>query len=325
MLLLADDVLIIQRLFNAISKKPMLPTLKQLQHFIAIADTGQVSKAAQRCHVTQSSMTASLKGLEQSVGVSLFTRHASGVRLTDAGAVFLRHAQQVEAAMLDAVEAVAVRPSHASGPIRIGVTETISAYVLSPLIKALEKKFPRLEPVIIEDQRSAIEAGLRDGSLELAILLASNLPDADPLSCNPLIRSPRQLWGHPEHPLMSASRVCLADVAAHDYILLDMDEHVSTVDKYWGHYGLVAQPRFRSASIEAVRSLVAAGKGVTVLSDLVYRPWSLDGHRIVRRQLADPIPSMDLGLVWDPTRAHSQNFFELQDFLQLSFKDLVRG
>lgn len=303
----------------------MLPTLKQLQHFIAIADTGQVSKAAQRCHVTQSSMTASLKGLEQSVGVSLFTRHASGVRLTDAGALFLRHAQQVETAMLDAVEAVAVRPSQASGPIRIGVTETISAYVLSPLIKALEKKFPRLEPIIIEDERSTIEASLREGTLELAILLASNLPDADPLSCKPLIRSPRQLWGHPEHPLMSANRVCLADVADHDYILLDMDEHVSTVDKYWSHYGLVAQPRFRSASIEAVRSLVAAGMGVTVLSDLVYRPWSLDGHRIVRRQLADPIPSMDLGLVWDPARTHSQNFFELQDFLQLSFKDLLRG
>jgi DNA-binding transcriptional LysR family regulator len=303
----------------------MLPTLKQLQHFIAIADTGQVSKAAQRCHVTQSSMTASLKGLEQTVGVSLFTRHASGVKLTEAGAVFLRHAQQVEAAMRDAVEAVAVRPSQASGPIRIGVTETISAYVLSPLIKALEKKFPRLEPIIIEDQRAVIEAGIREGSLELAILLASNLPDADPLSCKPLIRSPRQLWGHPEHPLMSANRVCLADVAAHDYILLDMDEHVSTVDKYWSHYGLVAQPRFRSASIEAVRSLVAAGKGVTVLSDLVYRPWSLDGHRIVRRQLSDPIPSMDLGLVWDPTQVHSQNFYELKEYLQLSFKDLLRA
>jgi DNA-binding transcriptional LysR family regulator len=325
MLLLAPVVLVIQRFCNVISEKSMLPTLKQLQHFMAIADTGQVSRAAQRCHVTQSSMTASLKGLEQTVGVSLFTRHASGVRLTDAGAVFLRHAQQVEAAMLDAVEAVAVRPSQASGPIRIGVTETISAYVLSPLIKALEKKFPRLEPIIIEDHRHAIEAAVRDGSLELAILLASNLPEDEPLSCKSVIRSPRQLWGHPEHPLMSANRVSLADVAAHDYILLDMDEHVSTVEKYWSHYGLVAEPRFRSASIEAVRSLVAAGKGVTVLSDLVYRPWSLDGHRIVRRQLADPVPSMDVGLVWDPGRVHSHNFYELKEYLQLSFKDLVRG
>lgn len=81
---------------------------------------------------------------------------------------------------------------------------------------------------------------------------------------------------------------------------------------------------YRSSSIEAVRSLVAAGRGVTILSDLVYRPWSLDGHRIVRRQLADPVPSMDVGLVWDPARSHGQSFFEVKEFLLASFKDVLK-
>ena len=73
-----------------------------------------------------------------------------------------------------------------------------------------------------------------------------------------------------------------------------------------------------------MRSLVASGQGVTILSDLVYRPWSLDGHRIVRRQLADPVPSMDVGLVWDSARPHSRNFFEVKDYLSSSFRDMLR-
>jgi DNA-binding transcriptional LysR family regulator len=324
MVLLLSPVLEIQLIGNGISGKSMLPTLKQLQHFIAIAETGQVSKAAMRCHVTQSSMTASLKILEETVGAALFTRHAGGVRLTEAGGRFLRHAQQVEQAMREAMQAVSLRPSLATGAIEIGVTETISAYVLAPLMQALEKQFPALEPTFIELHRSDIEASVQRGDMEMALLLASNLPDDKGLQCEPLIRSPRQLWGPPDHPLMSEGRVGLADVASHRYVLLDMDEHVATVDKYWGQYGLKPRPVYRSSSIEAVRSLVASGQGVTILSDLVYRPWSLDGLRIVRRQLSDPVPSMDVGLVWDPARAHSQNFFEVRQYLLASFRDILR-
>lgn len=302
----------------------MRPTFKNLQHFIAIADTGQVSKAAQRCHVTQSTMTASLKALEEIVGASLFSRHAGGVRLTEAGNRFLRHAQQMDAVMDEAMACVSLLPSRVSGQMKIGVTETISAYVLTPLVRELEKKFPELELSFIEQDRTGIEERIRDGSLNMAILLASNLSDGASLPCQILMHSPRQLWGHPEHPLMSANRVRLSDVAIQRYILLDMDEHVSTVDKYWSHYQLRPNVGYRSSSIEAVRSLVAAGRGVTILSDLVYRPWSLDGHRIVRRQLADPVPSMDVGLVWDPEQFQSPEFLEVKDYLLTSFRNILK-
>lgn len=302
----------------------MRPSLKNLQHFIAIADTGQVSRAAQRCHVTQSTMTASLKALEEIVGAALFSRHAGGVRLTEAGNRFLRHAQRIEAVMDEAMGCVALMPSRITGLMKIGVTETISAYVLAPLVRELEKKFPELELSFVEEDRAQIEARVRDGSLDMAILLASNLSENASLPCQLLMHSPRQLWGHPEHPLMSANRVRLSDVASQRYILLDMDEHVSTVEKYWRHYRLQPDVGFRSSSIEAVRSLVAAGRGVTILSDLVYRPWSLDGHRIVRRQLADPVPSMDVGLVWDPERTQSPGFPEVKDYLLDSFRNILK-
>jgi DNA-binding transcriptional LysR family regulator len=303
----------------------MLPTLKQLQYFVAIADTGQISKAAQRCHVTQSSMTASLKGLEEIVGAALFSRHSSGVRLTEAGVRFLWHAQLIEAAVKEAVAAAAVEPVHLTGTVRIGVTETITAYVLPSLLPAIEQKFPDLDLVVVEHQREDIERLVLEGEVDIALLLASNLPAQGQVACETLLKSSRQLWGHPEHPLMLAERVGLADVAQHDYILLDMDEHVATVKKYWGQYGLEPNVRFQSRSIEAVRSLVAAGRGVAILSDLVYRPWSLEGQRIVRRIIADKVPTMDVGVVWRANTTLQSNVSALREFLAVAIMETMKS
>ncbi|WP_059414153.1 LysR family transcriptional regulator [Cupriavidus basilensis] len=302
----------------------MLPTLKQVQHFLAVAECGQVSRAALRCHVSQSSMTASLKGLEEALGAQLFTRHASGIRLTDAGARFLRHAQRIEDSVLDAVEAVGVSPVEISGTVRLGVTETITAYVLPGLLPLIERKFPMLRLEVLERERHDLESGILEGRIDMALLLVSNLPGLGHVTCETLLRSPRQLWGHPEHPLMTAERVGLADVARHDYILLDMDEHISTVGKYWGQYGLAPAVRYQSCSIEAVRSLVAAGRGVAILSDLVYRPWSLEGQRITRRGLADKVPSMDVGLVWKRQPATPGNVVAMADFLRGAVREKAR-
>jgi len=297
----------------------MLPSTRQIQHFIAIADTGQISKAAMICHVTQSSMTASLKNLEEHLGVILFVRHHGGVQLTEEGVRFLRHAQTVEATLREAVHSLTERPSYATGPLTIGVTETISAYVLAPLMVSLKQQFQHMQLKVVELGRERIVEGLLGEQLDLAILLASNLPPSA-LQCQTLVRSPRHLWGHPDHPLMSVDRVTLGQVALEPYVLLDMDDHVATVERYWSAAGLTLEPHYRTTSIEAVRSLVASGYGVAVLSDLVYRPWSLDGQRIVRRPLADPVPSMDVGLAWSRARAQGPAFFEIKGFLERWFK-----
>ncbi|WP_354674069.1 LysR family transcriptional regulator [Cupriavidus alkaliphilus] len=302
----------------------MSPTLKQIQHFVAIAETGQVSRAAQRCNVSQSSMTASLKGLEDVIGAPLFSRHAAGVKLTAAGIRFLRHAQQIEAAVRDAVSAAAVTPSTVTGAIRLGVTETITAYVLPKLLPALEQKFPLLELEIMERARGDIEADIQAGKLDLALLLVSNLPEMHHIGCETLLRSPRQLWGHPDHPLMQLEQISLTDVARHDYILLDMDEQIATVIKYWGQYGLTPSVRLQSCSIEAVRSLVAAGRGVSILSDLVYRPWSLEGQRILRRSLSDRVPSMDVGLIWRLDPGPDEHTRALREFLRVALLETMR-
>jgi DNA-binding transcriptional LysR family regulator len=298
-------------------------TLRQLEYFLALAETGQVSKAALRCNVSQSSMTIALRNLEQSVGTSLFARHAKGLRLTGAGERFARHAQNVTGAFTRAMDDMRVEPDELSGHLRLGVTETISAYLMPAVVTAVGQRFPNLRLDVIERDRAVVEHDLLAGELDLALVIVSNLTRFDELQYDTMLKSPRRLWTHPEHPLQQVDKVRLADVARADYVLLDMDEHIETVGKYWGHYGLQPRVRFQSRSPEAVRSLVALQQGVTILSDLVYRPWSLEGRRILRRDLGDDVPTMDIGVSWRKRGGPARSVEALLGFLRASIKELA--
>ncbi|SAK84733.1 LysR family transcriptional regulator [Caballeronia pedi] len=277
---------------------PRQITLRQIEYFLSVADTGQILRSSNLCNVSQSSMTIALQNLEDAVGVPLLSRHAKGVRLTDAGVRFMRHVQQARQSVQEAVLAAQEVPEQISGRVRIGMTETISAYLLPSLMSTVTRRFRNLQVEVIERERETIERKLLDGELDMALLLVSNTALHDDLKCETMIRSPRRLWTPPDHPLLETQRVTLEDVAQENYLLLDMDEHVQTVARYWGKYGVAPRVRMQSTSIEAVRSLVALGEGVTILSDLVYRPWSLEGNRISRRDLSVAVPTMDVGAVW---------------------------
>jgi DNA-binding transcriptional LysR family regulator len=110
--------------------------------------------------------------------------------------------------------------------------------------------------------------------------------------------SPRRLWVPAKHPLLERSEVTLADVAKEPYIMLTVDEAATTSLKYWGMTPHRPRIKLRTSSVEAVRSTVANGLGVSILSDMVYRPWSLEGRRIETINLTDPIPPMNIGVTW---------------------------
>lgn len=295
---------------------PRQITLRQIEYFLSVADTGQISQSSNLCNISQSSMTIALQNLEDAVGVPLLSRHAKGVRLTDAGLRFLRHVQQARQSVEEAVVAAQEEPGQIAGLARIGMTETISAYLLPSIMSVVTRRFRNLQVEVVERDRQAIERQLLDGELDAALLLVSNTALHDDLKGETMIRSPRRLWTPPDHPLLEAQRVTLDDVANENFLLLDMDEHVQTVARYWGKFGVAPRVRMQSKSIEAVRSLVALGEGVTILSDLVYRPWSLEGSRISRRDLSVEVPTMDVGAVWRRDAAPSRQVRVLLDLFR---------
>lgn len=293
-------------------------TLKQLRYFIAAAETGQISHAAVEMNVSQSAVTAGIQGLEADLGVKLLSRGAQGVALTPEGARFLARARGIMAAVEDAVRSPLGEETRLTGRLRLGVTYTVAGYFMARHYAAFRRSYPGITLELTEQPRAAIENALVTGGLDLAVLLTSNLANHDDLDAETLFRSRRRLWLPSDHPLLAQPQVSLQDVVRQPYIMLTVDEANRTAGRYWDHYGLTPEVAFSTSSVEAVRSMVAAGMGVTILSDMVYRPWSLDGQRIEQRVTVEPVPSMDVGLTWARMRPLSAPAQVFRAFLSLT-------
>lgn len=272
-------------------------TLQQIRHFLAIIETGSISLAAQRCHISQPSMSASLRKLEEELGDALFLRHPHGLTPTPEGRHFLQHARKVMQAVEEARTSLRDATARPRGRLRVGVTETVSAYLLPKLLRQGAAPLRGIELAFREMRREELELRVEGADLDVGLLVMDNLSPGRALREDVLVESPRRLWLPVGHSLLQRERIRLAEVAGHPFVLLELEEHARTWDRYWGRSGAYPDVVFQSNSIEAVRTMVGAGHGVTILSDLVFRPWSLEGDYLCRRDLDDAIPGMRVGCI----------------------------
>lgn len=273
-------------------------TLRQFRYFIAAADCASVSAAARQLSITQSAITAAIQDLETEIGLRLFERGPRGVTLTPDGHRFLANARRVLAAVSDATHGLRAQPNPIAGRLAIGVTPLVAGYYLSELLTRFTRACPAVEVEVIEDEPRYLEHLLINGEVDAAIMVSSALLDRQALAAETLNRSPYRAWLASSHPLARRDDVSLAELAACPLIVLAADRLDELLRAVWQRYQLAPRTLLRSASLEAVRSLVGAGMGVAVLPDVVYRPWSLEAARIEARPLRDEIASLDVGLVW---------------------------
>jgi len=303
----------------------MALSFRQIRYFLAAADAGKISLAAANLNVSQSAVTAAVKALEDELEARLFERHSNGVTLTYEGHQFLQHAQNIVAAVSEAMRAPRRSGRTIEGEIRVGVTYTVAGYFLPQILARFARVFPGINVQMREIPRDEIERGIVDDSLDIAVMLVSNLQNSGDIDSEVLIRSRRRLWLCADHHLMERDAVSLAEIAREPYVMLTVDEANRTALRYWAPTPHRPRIIFQTSSVEAVRSMVATGMGVTLLSDMVYRPWSLEGQRIEVRTVTDHVPTMDVGLAWrrgtnmaPPTRA----FYE---YLSLTFSGSGHG
>ncbi|MGO8068058.1 LysR family transcriptional regulator [Rhizobium leguminosarum] len=273
-------------------------TLRQVQYFVAVAEQGSVTRAAQNLSISQSSVTEALKELETDLGVELFERHPRGLTITHSGHQFLRHATKILASVSDARTSFSGQQSTLSGTLNIGVTSLVAGYVLSDLLARYRRACPGIEVSAIEDNGGYLEHLLVGGELDVAVMVISNLRDRMALQAEILETSPYRLWLPMGHPLVSADIISVADIAREPLIMLTVDEIEENTGKLLSALGARPHVAFRTRSVEAVRSLVATGAGVALLPDLVYRPWSLEGDRIESRDVSGSLPVVQVGMVW---------------------------
>lgn len=295
-------------------------SIRQLRYFSATAELGRVSQAAVQLNVSPSAVTTAIRELEELLGQPLFERQSRGVELTDAGRRFLSHAYNV----LNAADEAMRMPRQAdpvAGLLSIAATYTVLGYFLPHHLQRFAQRYPQIEVKVHELQRETIEEGLITNRYDLGVLLTGNVVNSD-ISTETFFGSPRRLWLAAKHRLLARDQVSLADVAEEPYIMLTVDEAAYSALRYWSLTPHQPRIKLRTSSVEAARSMVANGLGVAILSDMVYRPWSLEGRRIETVTLKDPVPAMDVGLAWKRGAACTPVMQALRDYFRQQY--LVR-
>ncbi|MBY0464831.1 MAG: LysR family transcriptional regulator [Burkholderiales bacterium] len=276
----------------------MTTSFKSIRYFIAVAESGSISAAIQELGVSQSVVSAAIAQIEADLGTLLFERRARGMTLTHAGHQFLRHAHQVEVAMRNAREALSARPHAVTGSLNIGVTSLMVGYYLPLLLERFRRVFPRVDVQITEDRRDYLEHLLVSGELDVALIVVSQLQNYRALATETILRSDWRVWLPVNHRLTDKERIDVPELLQQPLILLQVDELGDVATNGWRTPGAEPNVLIRTSSVEAVRSLVATGAGCTVLPDMLYRPWSLEGDRIDVRPLTIALPPVEVGLAW---------------------------
>lgn len=273
-------------------------TLKQLRYFVAVAENGTVSGAAQALAISQSTVTEAIKELEADLGVALFDRHPRGLTVTHKGHQFMRHATGILADVSDARRAFDDDAGQIAGQLQVGATSLVAGYVLSDILARYRRANPQVTVSALEDNGEHLEHLLVGGELDVAVMVTSNLRDRMALQSEIFDTSPTQLWLPIGHRLATQTSIGIEDLAEEPMIMLTVDEIEATTRKLLNAFGTRPRVAFRTRSVEAVRSLVATGAGVALLPEMVYRPWSLEGDRIVSRDISGALPVVQVGVVW---------------------------
>jgi DNA-binding transcriptional LysR family regulator len=289
-------------------------TLKQFRYFLAVCDTGSIAAAARLVNIAQSALTKSIQELETTLGAPLFERQPRGMELTQAGYRFEAKARQVMSAVTQAGAITHDDDRELTGSITIGVTSLMAGYCLADLVGRFQRSHPEVRVEILEDSPPFLEHLLINGEVDIALMIANALDDKA-LQVQTLSTSPNRVWMSSSHTLASQNELTLEMCVGTPLIVLEADRMEDMQRAHWRRHGLAPDVRVRTSSLEAVRSLVGMGAGISILPDFLYRRWTLDAERIEVRKLRDSIPGTEIGLV---RRRGARNREVIDQFVQLA-------
>jgi DNA-binding transcriptional LysR family regulator len=247
-------------------------TFKQFRYFLAVTETGSVAGAARMISIAQSAVTSAIQELEDTLGTRLFERTPRGMVLTQAGHRFQASARKVISAVAEAGMIDRGRTEALTGSLTIGVTSLVAGYYLADLFARFQRSHPSVRISVVEDTPQFLEHLLVNGEVDLAIMVSNALGDPQALVVELLTRSPNRVWLASSHPLAEQAELTLAQCAAVPQIVLEADRVEGVLRSVWSRFGLHPEVVMRTSSLEAVRSLVGVGAGITMLPDFLYRP-----------------------------------------------------
>lgn len=290
-------------------------TLKHLKYFITLAEVKHFGHAAQACFVTQPTLSAAIKELEDILGLQLFERTRRSVLLTPQAHDILERAKEIvlQADALMELAHAKGKPLH--GELRVGVIPTIAPYLLPDLMTKVRNAYPELLLYLKEDQTERLLHALNDGQLDLLILA---LPyEHDGIDSEIFMQDPFYCALPPKHPLARKKAIRNADLFDENLLLLEeghcLRDHALAACSWPKNK---TSDEFAATSLATIVQMVANGLGLTLLPEMAVRSGITQGTGLKNIPLDHESPARDIGLVWRKTSGRSTEFRMLADFLK---------
>jgi LysR family hydrogen peroxide-inducible transcriptional activator len=292
--------------------------LHQLRYVVAVARTGNFSRAAEQCHVSQPSLSQQIQKLEDELSERLFDRMKREVKLTPHGEAFLRRAvrilEEVDAAKREATDAKDLL----RGALTVGVLPTIAPYLLPEVIVEFTDKFPGVEIVVQEDTTARLlKLAL---AYEIDFALASLPIQDERLEVRELFAEELLLALPPGHPLTRKRTVSAADLEKERLIVMKEGHCLGDqVLRFCDRRDLHPKISFRSAQLETIQSLVSAGLGISLIPAMAAQSERSDLPEY--RSLSAPRPHRKIVAVWPKQRLPSR---AANEFLKMIFSRIAK-
>jgi len=271
--------------------------LKDLKYLVALADTGHFGKAAQRTFVSQPTLSAQLKKLEEFLGIKLVERQPKNVQLTEVGKQIVVRARR----MLDeGDEIIALARSNAdpfAGKLKMALIPTIGPYLLPRVMPRIRKAVPHLGLMLYEYQTEELLKRLRDGEIDLGVMALPVLQDG--LESRLLYEEPFTVALPNHHSLAAKATIRVQDLKGQTLLLLE-DGHClrDQALEVCSRVDVREAEDFRATSLETLRQMVVAGLGITLLPELAVESPFGSQRGLTIRQFSKPAPSRNVGAVW---------------------------
>lgn len=278
--------------------------LKDLRYLVAVADTRHFGQAAARCFVSQPTLSAQLKKLEDYLGVQLVERHPRRIALTEAGAQVVARARRIIEASDEIVALTQLQRDPLAGRLRMALLPTIGPYLLPLVASRIRKKLPRLELLLYEYQTGPMLDHLHAGDIDVGIL-ALPVPSEGLVERN-LFDEPFVVAVPEQHALSARRQLKSADLDGETLLLLE-DGHClrdQALD-VCSHSSVQEKQDFRATSLETLRQMVASGSGITLLPQLASTGAYGHARGVAIVPFAKPTPVRHVGALWRKSSART--------------------
>lgn len=284
-----------------------MPTVRQLEYFLAVAELRHFNRAAQSCNVSQPTLSHQLRALEERLGTILIDRGAPNIELTPVGREIAERARRVLREIRD-IRAVAARArKQPAGIVRLGITPTLGPYLLPALIGALNAEQSELRFYIREGIPAEQARDLVSGRIDL--IVGPGPVIGEDLDVLPLFEEPMSVVSSRTHHLAGHGHIDRTDLAGERFLTLDPRHHYhQLVQRICAELGAEMLLDYEGTSLDSIHQMVGSGVGLAILPELYLRSEVGGDAMVVRLPISNWQCSRTIVAAWRAKSASADDY-----------------